>query len=128
MSREELRHLRPKINTFDTESTSPIEHFQNEVLRQVIKYQHDWLMTWATGLPQWKMLCSFKGKKEDFFIRINDYFSKQQDKKGILIGTICGLLTLEEMAFYQMHEKEVNKRIIQMVVQRLTDSFYGELN
>jgi hypothetical protein len=126
MSREELRHLRPVINTFNTEATSSIEQFQNEVLRPIIKYQHDWLMTWALGLPQWKTLCSFKGKKEDFFNRINDYFSKQQDKKGIIIGAITGLMTVEELTIYQTTEKEVNKRIIQMVVQRLTDSFYGD--
>ena len=65
-------------------------------------------------------------KKEDFLKRINVYFSKQQDKKGIIIGAICGLLTAEELAFYQTHEKEVNKRIIQMVVQRLTDSFHSK--
>lgn len=126
MSREELRQLRPVINTFDTDVTTPIEHFQNEVLRPIIKYQHDWLMSWVRGLPQWKTLCSFNGKKEDFFIRINDYFSKQQDKKGIIIGAITGLMTVEELTIYQATEKEVNKRIIQMVVQRLTDSFYGE--
>lgn len=126
MSREELRHLRPVINTFNTEATSSIEQFQNEVLRPIIKYQHDWLMTWVLGLPQWKTLCLFKGKKEDFFIRINDYFSKQQDKKGIIIGAITGLMTVEELTIYQTTEKEVNKRIIQMVVQRLTDSFYGD--
>lgn len=128
MSREELRQIRPVINTFNTEATSSIEQFQNEVLRPIIKFQHDWLMTWVIGLPQWKMLCSFNGKKDDFFIRINDYFSKQQDKKGIIIGAITGLMTVEELTIYQATEKEVNKRIIQMVVQRLTDSFYGELN
>jgi hypothetical protein len=125
MSREELRQIRPVINTFNTEATSSIEQFQNEVLRPIIKFQHDWLMTWVIGLPQWKMLCSFNGKKDDFFIRINDYFSKQQDKKGIIIGAITGLMTVEELTIYQATEKEVNKRIIQMVVQRLTDSFYG---
>jgi hypothetical protein len=128
MSREELRQIRPVINTFNTEATSSIEQFQNEVLRPIIKFQHDWLMTWAIGLPQWKMLCSFNGKKEDSFIRINDYFSKQQDKKGIIIGAITGLMTVEELTIYQATEKEVNKRIIQMVVQRLTDSFYREDN
>ena len=128
MNRNELIHLRPEIVTFDTAVTSTIEHFQNEVLRPVIKYQHDWLITWAAALPKWKMLCTFSGKKEDFLIRMNDYFSKQQDKKGIIIGAICGLLTVEELGFYQTHEKEVNKRVIQMVVQRLTDHFYCENN
>ncbi len=126
MSREELHRIRPVINTFNTEATSSIEQFQNDVLRPIIKYQHDWLFTWAEGLPLWKTLCSFNGKKEDFFIRINDYFSKQQDKKGIIIGSITGLMTVEELKIYQATEKEVNKRIIQMVVQRLTDSFYLE--
>lgn len=125
MSRDELSHLRPVIKTANALSTTEIERFQNEVLRPIIKYQHDWLITWTAGLSQWKMLCSFNGKKEDFLIRINDFFSKQQDKKGIIIGAVTGLLTIEEMAFYHSHEKEVNKRIIQMVVQRLTDSFYS---
>ncbi len=125
MSREELRRIRPVINTFNTEATSPTEQFQNDVLRPIIKYQHDWLMSWAMGLPQWKMLCAFNGKKEEFFIRINDYFSKQQDKKGIIIGAVAGLMTVEELKIYQATEKEVNKRIIQMVLQRLTDSFCG---
>ena len=70
------------------------------------------------------MICSFSGKKEDFLARVSDYFSKQQDKKGIIIGAVDGLMSSEELAFYFDHEKELNKRIIQMVVQRLTDTFY----
>lgn len=124
MSRSSLVHLRPRIETSDTSTTTPIEQFQNSVLRPVIKFQHDWFVTWGNSLPNWKMICSFSGKKEDFLARVSDYFSKQQDKKGIIIGAVVGLMSSEELAFYFDHEKELNKRIIQMVVQRLTDTFY----
>ena len=124
MSREKIIGLRPEINTFDSDQTTPVEHFQNSVIRPIIKYQHDWLISWVEGLAQWKMISSFSGKKEDFFAKINDYFSKQQDKKGVILGAVCGLMTIDELSFYQQHEKELNKRIIQMVVQRLTDTYF----
>ena len=40
MDREQLKELRPLIPSALTENTKEIEHFQNEVLRPILKFQH----------------------------------------------------------------------------------------
>ncbi|MFT5146580.1 MAG: hypothetical protein ACI9H1_001304, partial [Polaribacter sp.] len=42
--------------------------------------------------------------------------------KNLTLGFIIGAFSLEEFAYYSLNASELNKRIIQIVIQRVQDS------
>jgi hypothetical protein len=124
MDREKLKDLRPEIYTLVNEGTTEIEHFQNAVLRPVIKFQHDLIMLLVNNHRHFKELTTNKGARAVFHLNVQQFIGKQTDIKNQLIGCIIGQFTADEFISYKEHSNEFNKRIIQMVVQRITDTLY----
>jgi hypothetical protein len=54
--------------------------------------------------------------------KINTILTKDVNFKNILIGSIIGHLNENEIKIYLKSKSELNKRIIQMVMQRLQDN------
>jgi len=98
------------------------ELFQNMVLRPVIKMQHDVLIL--------RVQSHFLSKKVVFHImdkkkRVNAIESAFQNDNAFkkeIQGMILGQLTIEEFRTYLKSERSMNKRIIQMVRNRMLDS------
>ena len=98
------------------------ELFQNMVLRPVIKMQHDVLIL--------RVQSHFLSKKVVFHImdkkkRVNaieSAFQNDNPFKKEIQGMILGQLTIEEFKTYLKSERSMNKRIIQMVRNRMLDS------
>src|SRR5574343_8105 len=106
MDRNQLKELRPLIPSALTENTKEIEHFQNEVLRQFLK------------------LIQEKKSRLEFQNKISQFISNQANIKHQLIGSVIGLLADEELNYYHANRAELNKRINQMLCQRVSDTFY----
>jgi hypothetical protein len=95
-----------------------LDQFQ-EVLRQVLKLQNDVLLNLT--------LHFLENKYKDFQNRdttIKDHLLHQSLKKDIpfkklLMGTIIGLFTLEEVKIYHQNEQEINKRLVEFIYKRL---------
>ncbi|MCP4522135.1 MAG: glyoxalase [Cytophagales bacterium] len=116
--------IRPEIPSAKiTEHISETEHFQNQVLRPIIKLQHDLLiMMFKT---------TFKQKKGVFFNL------PEENKKGYLEqillkdvnfvhqlrGAIIGLFTVEEYTIYLQNNSEFNRRIITMIKEKVLRHF-----
>ncbi len=124
MDREELKEMRPLISSALTENSKPVEVFQNEVLRPVIKMQHEIILAYIRSLEQFKIILSKKGSRLDFQTRVHTFISKQLDIKNQLIGMILGMLTEEELVFYRENQNDLSKRISQMISQRVSDTLY----
>ena len=98
------------------------ELFQNMVLRPVIKMQHEILIL--------RVKSHFLSKKVVFHImdkkkRVNAIESAFQNDNAFkkeIQGMILGQLTIEEFKTYLKSERSMNKRIIQMVRNRMLDS------
>lgn len=110
-----------EVKTLDQES-SGIEHFQNKVLRPIIKFQNEVI------LLKFKNVC--RAYKSSFF-----NFSENEKKKYIenillkdkkirftFIGLIIGLLSSNEFLFYLKYSSKINKRIISILIKRLIDN------
>ncbi len=110
-----------EVKTLDQES-SGIEHFQNKVLRPIIKFQNEVI------LLKFKNVC--RTYKSSFF-----NFSENEKKKYIknillkdkkirftFIGLIIGLLSSNEFLFYLKYSSKINKRIISILIKRLIDN------
>ena len=113
---------RPVLEDLIKDNMSALELFQNQTLRPVIKMQHDLLI---------ESFNTYKAKRKIDFSSLTDQkkrskskavFVKDINHKNLTLGFIIGAFSLEEFAYYSLNASELNKRIIQIVIQRVQDS------
>ena len=113
---------RPVLEDLIKDNMSALELFQNQTLRPVIKMQHDLLIA---------SFNTYKAKRKIDFSSLTDQkkrsktkavFVKDINYKNLTLGFIIGAFSLEEFAYYSLNTSELNKRIIQIVIQRVQDS------
>ncbi len=118
---------RPILPDLVNPRTSDVEKFQNEVIRPIIKMQHNLLIASFKNYLQ-KRKIDFPAisdpKKRS---RISSVFKTDNAYKNTILGFIIGHFSLEEYAFYMANSSEINKRILQITSQRIRDSIQ-ELN
>ena len=114
--------LRPVLKTLINSNTSDLERFQNEVLRPIIKMQNNLLVALFKNYIRNRKIEFNKLKAEVQENKINSILTKDINFKNILIGSIIGHLNKNEIEIYLKSKSELNKRIIQMVKQRLQDN------
>ncbi len=115
---EELLALRPII-FLEEETSKPLEKFQNQVLRPILKYQQE---LWILEVKQTLFFVQIKSKRlKSFEYReaIKNVIAKTPDLKNRYIGIVIGLFTADEYAFYLENKTEINKRIVQMITERI---------
>ena len=114
--------LRPVLKNLINSNTSDLERFQNEVLRPIIKMQNNLLVALFKNYIRNRKIEFKKLKAEVQENKINSILTKDINFKNILIGSIIGHLNKNEIEIYLKSKSELNKRIIQMVKQRLQDT------
>jgi len=122
MNRKSLIDIRPNIPSISQEGiSSEIETFQNKILRPILKFQNDLLL---------EVFRNYIDKRKGIFRKlevdkkktyISDNIKKDIKLKHLFLGVILAHFTLEEWQVYAFDEKELNKRITNMLVQRLQD-------
>ncbi len=108
--------LRPAIVTDKERVELPIEYFQNNVLRPILKFQHELLINYFKNHSAFKLL---PPNPDDRMAVIQNCLNKDIALRNQYIGFIVGMFTSDELLFYQQHQTEINKRIIQMLLQRI---------
>ncbi len=117
---QELKELRPIVATMP--SDNELEVFQNDVLRPILKYQHE-LWSFISRQEPFisKAISSGKSASEKWNLLMKTA-TKNPSLKYQWIGMVTGLLTNVEFAFYYQNKKEIDKRIMGMLAQRMVDS------
>ena len=111
--------LRPILKL--KESSSPIEGFQNDTLRPILKLQNNIIVTlFNLYLENYKIILVSKPK--ELLEQIKKICQKDKSLKNQLIGVTIGMFEDEEFKTYSEYSNEFNKRIIQMIIQRLFDN------
>lgn len=114
--------LRPKVNSNKSISyKNDIEKFQNIVLRPILKFQNDLLVE--------LFIFEFEKTKTKFDLINNDQKIKliinnlkyNNKLKQILLGTIIGMFSNNNLTFYKANYSKINKRIFSMLNDRLID-------
>ena len=119
---------RPSIPTLKSfVDTTKTEHFQNTVIRPIIKNLHTLLIIHLTHFIKTKNKDFSSLKVEKQMDYINSILAKENTYKQELKGMVIGNFTLEELQHYLPHSKELGKRIITIINQRFIDSI-KELN
>lgn len=114
----QLLALRSEIIIDATRSSLPLEQFQNECLRPILKFQNNVIVALfkaqiqATEIP-------VKGAALDNFVKLR--MQKDTALRNSLVGVVVALITEEEFTFYFEHKNDLNKRIVAMLCQRLLD-------
>lgn len=122
MSRETelLRNLRPDVFTENVHAT-PSERFQNEVLRPLLKFQHDLFVVESKSNVILDH-CFKRSIQEEQRAEVKHVFAKNTSIKYQFIGMVTGLMTNEEFQQYKLNKSDFDKRITAMVIERLIDS------
>ena len=125
-SRNSLRALRPEIPSLDLAAASSLaEQFQQDTLRPLLKYQNDLLIAAFTAYAKGKKGAFFSLTAPERTVYIEARFRKDLSLRHYFMGILVGHFTLEEYDRYLVCEKEIRKRAIKLLIQRLQDQLSG---
>lgn len=115
-----LISIRPVIEVF-TENSTIFESFQSTTLRPILKLQNQTLLSlFAVHLLENKIKLSEQStEKQDE--TIHTILKKNMPFKNLSIGLVVGHFTEEELQFYNSNKSEITKRIVELVIKRLSD-------
>lgn len=110
---------RPVITNLVNANTSKTEKFQNEVLRPIIKMQNDLFIAFFIEYLKKRKINFSSLSDEKKSLKIKSVFEKDVSLKNMVLGIVIGNFTEDEYGHYCINTSEFNKRIVQIVVQRL---------
>lgn len=115
-----LKRIRPEIPSAKiNDNMSSDERFQNMVLRPVIKFQNDLLVSVFVNYIK-----KHKGVFYDFALEkkmdyIENAIQKDMKLRNAMKGMIIGLFTVEDYLVYIENSLALNKRMMNLVKERL---------
>ncbi len=116
----QLVELRPEIPSARvSENMSLDEQFQNKTLRPVAKLQDQLLLEVFRNYTKKHKNKFYELKLEQRFIYIENAIQKDIKFRNSLKGIIIGQFTLEEYAAYIKNSSALNKRMMNIVKERL---------
>ncbi len=113
-----ITSIRPQIES-DKNITLALEKFQNESLRPILKFQNQLILqVFQQTLREFKV--DFEKlsttKKQT---KINEILKENVQVKQFYLGLIVAYFTEIEFQFYSENKKEINKRIISLLIERI---------
>jgi hypothetical protein len=116
---DKIKGCRPHIASKESKNTSDEEQFQNQVIRPILKFQNElFIKLFLSNCKTYKInFTEFNSEEKHDYI--NHIFKKDFKLRASFIGTIIALFTLEEFEKYSVNRQIYNKRIIQMLTERL---------
>ena len=112
-----LLALRPTVATAD--GALPAEAFQNDVLRPILKLQHPLLLAaWHRYADRQKgRFYKLNRPEQEAYLR--HALKTNRELRSFYLGLVCGVMTEEEWVAFRQNEKELSRRALDMVVERL---------
>ena len=120
------KKVRPVLKNLINLNTSDLERFQNEVIRPIIKMQNNLLNVFFKNYIRNRKIEFIGLNSEDQENKIKTILTKDINFKNILIGSIVGHFDENEIEIYLKSTSELNKRIIQIIKQRLLDNYINQ--
>lgn len=112
--------IRPYVPV-DTDDQRPMEQFQSRTLRPLCKLQNPLIPT---------LVARYLGKYNTGFsdmhpadqeAKVRNLLKEDRRLKRSLVGMIVGHFTEDEFAFYLDHQREVRRRLVALLTQRVLD-------
>lgn len=119
----DLKRIRPDfMTTTINDGMSSDERFQNLVLRPVIKLQNDLLIEAFKNYASKHKNVFYDLTLEKRIVYIENAIQKDMKFRNSLKGMIIGLFTIEEYKVYIQNSSTLNKRMMNIVKNRLIDN------
>jgi hypothetical protein len=117
-----MSKIRPELVNLVNENTTDVEKFQNEVLRPIIKMKHHLLIVFFENYLQKRKIDFNALSEEKKKLKIKSIFEKDINFKSLILGIVFGDFSVDEYLSYTQSSSEFNKRVLQIIIQRLQDS------
>lgn len=116
----QLLSIRPVISSIKiTNNMSEEERFQNLTLRPIIKLQNDLFIDVLKNYIIKHKNVFYELNLESRLQYIDNAINKDMKFRNALKGSIIGLFTIEEYETYSVNASSLNKRMMNLVIQRL---------
>ena len=118
----DLLRIRPeikKIRSFETMGLE--ERFQNETLRPILKLQNPLLIAVFRNYIQKRKGVFYELSLEKKLAYIESSLIKDQKLRNSVKGMLIGHFTVAEYTVYQNDSSSLNKRMMNLVIERLKD-------
>ncbi|GMN08845.1 hypothetical protein MTsPCn9_06990 [Croceitalea sp. MTPC9] len=117
-----LLRIRPEIKTTQINSDmSSEERFQNETLRPILKFQNPLIIEMFRNYIRKHKNAFLELSLEKRLMYIENAIQKDVKFRNSLKGMVIGQFTVDEYAIYIQNSSALNKRMMNMVVERLKD-------
>ena len=118
----DLLRIRPEIKkTQQFANMSPDERFQNETLRPILKLQNPLLLVVFHNYIEKRKGVFYSLGLEKKLNYIENSLNRDQKFGDSIKGMVIGLFTMEEYNAYSRNSSALNKRMMNMVIERLKD-------
>jgi len=113
-----LTSIRPKIEVL-TEKSCALETFQSQTLRPILKLQNSLILLQVRNFVKnnFKAFNAVNINEQKKYIR--NSFKQDINLSKPLIYSIVGMFTSNELMFYNENHREVNKRITELLIERI---------
>nr|WP_298789635.1 glyoxalase [uncultured Allomuricauda sp.] len=117
-----LKGIRPELKqSLLHDNMSSDEHFQNQTLRPVIKFQNSLLLEVFKNYIRKHKGTFYELSLEKRLEYIENAIQKDIKFRNSLKGMIIGQFTVEEYQIYIQNSSALNKRMMHIVIERLKD-------
>ena len=118
---DRLEQVRPVLGVEPSTTDDPVEHFQHETLRPVLKLLNPTILRLvAARLRRYGV--DFGGMdRADRLDRLRNLVKEDGRLKQTLLGMVVGHLTGDELGVYLDHEAEARRRCVPMLLARVQD-------
>lgn len=114
-----LLSIRPSLDHIkNTDDPTNEAYFQNEVLRPILKFQNDLFVQVLKNYFLKHKNTFYSLSLEKRLLYIENALQKDIKFRNVLKGIIIGQFTLEEYHSYRSKSAALNKRMMQMLIQR----------
>jgi len=120
---DDLLKIRLGIETASlSDKMTPNEYFQNASIRPAIKFQSDLLIEAFKNYAKKHKNVFYSLSAEKKLIYIENAIQKDMKFRNSLKGMVIGAFTVPEYKEYIQNSSSLNKRMMQIVIERLKDN------
>ena len=116
---ESLLEIRGASIGVITEQSSSEEKFQNQTLRPILKFQNDLFIEVFTNYAVKQKGVFFTLSPEKKMSYIENTIQRDIKLRNSLKGMVIGLFTVDEYIDYIKNSSNLNKRMMNMLIERL---------
>lgn len=115
-----LLALRPEVaSTLTPEPTAAADDLLHRALRPILKLHNERLLQLVADFARDYRLPLASAAPADQLRLLDELLRRNQRLQHTAVGLITGLLTAAEYGFYRRHRPEINRRLLELLRQRV---------